>query len=398
MKAAVIISSHIAGLGVIRALGSAGVPVVVLRYEAGDMGHVSKYVRQSLWAPHPEEREAEFVQFLLDAAPRLGQSLLIPTSDTALCALSRNKSVLERHYVVACTDWEVSERFIDKKHTYAIADAAGVPVPRTTVPHCREDVERFAAMASYPCVVKPCQGHRFRTATQARWKWVRADGFEDLLENFQKAAAAGMEVMFQEYIPGEESAGVNYNSYFWGGQELVEFTARKIRNYPPDTGSPCVVVSQRVPDVLDAGRRLLKAMDFCGYSCAEFKRDERDGVYKLIEVNGRHNLSSLLAPHCGINFPLLQYRHLVDGHLPSAGEFREGVHWIDISRDLASLLWRLRRGRFPSASDLGPYLAEHVFAVFDWRDPRPAMTRTADAIAQRWSRYFRRTRPAGGPH
>ena len=32
-----------------------------------------------------------------------------------------------------------------------------------------------------------------------------------------------------------------------------------------------------------------------GFACTEFKYDARDRTFKLLEVNGRHNLSSLLS-------------------------------------------------------------------------------------------------------
>jgi len=73
---------------------------------------------------------------------------------------------------------------------------------------------------------------------------------------------------------------------------------------------------------------MLRALDFHGFANIEFKRDPRDGQYKIIEVNARHNLSALLAVRCGVNFPLLQYRHLVHGELPDQPQCRQGVYWI----------------------------------------------------------------------
>ena len=52
-----------------------------------------------------------------------------------------------------------------------------------------------------------------------------------------------------------------------------------------------MVLSEHVPEVIEPGRKILQAMGFYGYACTEFKRDPRDGSHKLMEVNGRHNLS-----------------------------------------------------------------------------------------------------------
>jgi D-aspartate ligase len=149
----------------------------------------------------------------------------------------------------------------------------------------------------------------------------------------------------QELIPGDEQCGAVYNSYFWNGEPLVEFTSRKIRNSPPETGSPSVVVSEWIPEVAEQGRRLLRAARFSGYSCTEFKRDPRDGQYKVMEVNARHNLSSLLATRCGLNFPWMQYRHLVDGIVPVQRDYQQGIYWVDVTRDLQNATHYLRPAR-----------------------------------------------------
>ena len=65
---------------------------------------------------------------------------------------------------------------------------------------------------------------------------------------------------------------MNYNSYSFDGEVLVEFTAAKIRNAPRDTGSPCCNVSAHIAEVVEPGRRILREMGFYGYACTEFKR------------------------------------------------------------------------------------------------------------------------------
>ena len=51
---------------------------------------------------------------------------------------------------MACTEWNVTEQFIDKKRTYALADAIGVPAPKTTIPHSAEDVEKYSKTVDIP--------------------------------------------------------------------------------------------------------------------------------------------------------------------------------------------------------------------------------------------------------
>lgn len=378
LKPAVILSDHTAGLGLIRSFGIAGVPVIAVHYDKADIGRVSKYVKERVLCPHPEDLEEEFIDFLVKCADRFGGGFLVPSSDPTLSAISRHKELLERYYVVGCTEWSITEKFINKRYTYELADAVGVPAPRTTIPKSEEDVERYAQTIEYPCLVKPAKSHLYYSKFGR--KMVKAENFDQMLGAYREAAEEGLDLMLHEFIPGDDTLTVNYNSYVWGGEALVEFTAEKLRNGPPVLGSTRVGVSKQVPGVLEPGRRLLKAMGFYGFSCVEFKKDPRDGLYKVMDVNGRHNMSSLLAVHCGMNFPWLHYRHLVYGEVPTASDYREGVYWIDLIRDVGYSVGHRGKESYPIKEYIRPYLGPHVFASFNMKDPLPFIQRCAGLV------------------
>jgi len=374
----VIIGAHTVGLGVLRALRHLDIPRLLVSYDARDMGRSSRYITRLYDAPHPETEEQGFINFLLDLSKQWPDAVLLPASDAALAAVARNKPALSQYYRVGCTEWAIAEKFIDKKQTYLLAEAMGVPAPRTLVPYSEDQVLYYGRSVDFPCLVKPCQSHLYFDIFHR--KMVMVHNLEQMLDAYRQARAAGVEVMLQELIPGDDTCGVNYNSYFWGGEPLVEFTARKVRNAPPELGSPCVAMSAETPEVLEPGRRILSAMGFYGYSCTEFKRDPRDGVYKLMEVNGRHNLSTLLAVYCGLNFPELHYRHLALGERPTQRAYRQGIYWIDLVRDLAYSLRRCFKQGYPLGGLLRPYYKEHVFAILDVRDPRPFVRRVSGLV------------------
>ena len=94
-----------------------------------------------------------------------------------------------------------------------------------------------------------------------------------------------------------------------------------------------------------------------------------------MEVNGRHNLSGRLAVRCGVNFPLIQYRHLTDGEIPSRGPFRAGVYWTDVFRDAWYSLACAARERHSAADYVAPYARRHVDAIFDRADMGPFWAR-----------------------
>jgi predicted ATP-grasp superfamily ATP-dependent carboligase len=369
MVPAIVISGGPAGLAVVRALGKAGIPIVMVTYAHDDVAHFSRYVQEVWRAPHPETFTEDFVIFLLNHGPDWRGSLLIPCADAALSAISKFKRALADFYRVACPDWESTRRFLEKKNTRELASAAGVAAPWTLALRGISDLEDQRPKIDFPCLAKPSVSHTYQERFGAKMK--RVESFDEAVVACQEASSLGLEMMLQEFIPGDDGQGVNYNSYYWNGEPLVEFTAQKVRNAPPVYGSPRVVRSKRIEDVLECGRRLLAAAKFSGFSCTEFKKDPRDGKFKLMEVNARHNLSSALAVRCGINFPLLQYRHLICGELPQPGDFTEGIYWIEPVKDLTQSAKYYREERYGWRDYLRPYASRHVFATYDSSDPQP---------------------------
>jgi predicted ATP-grasp superfamily ATP-dependent carboligase len=370
---AIIVHAHTAGLGVIRALGEMNVPVTVMHYENIEIGHLSRFVNEKIRVPDPRASEKDFIDTILDQAKKLKGGLLLPCNDYTVVAISRHKKKLEKFYKVAIPEWEITRKTIIKKYTYDLAEKLGVPFPKTCVLKSEEDIKKVNSHISYPCIMKPCEGHKFYDTYGKKMVMVKNE--QELMDSYNKVSGLGLDVMAQEFIPGDDSHGVNYNSYFWEGAPLAEFTAEKVRSAPPFLGFPRVVISKDLTDVVALGRRLLRGIGFYGYSCMEFKRDARNGIYKLMEVNPRNNLSTSLAVTCGINFPWMIYRHLLFDEIITVNQPKQNVYWIDIVKDVVHSIRYRREERYRLSHYLRPYVSRKVFAVFRLDDPLPFIKR-----------------------
>lgn len=376
---AIVLGCHKMGLGVIRALGEMRVPVVGVYYNRMDMGYVSKYVIARYHCPHPDHDEKGFVSFLIDLASEWKGSVLMPSDDPTLVPTSRHKDALGRFYKVAANDWDVIEKAIFKKYTYALADEIGVPSPRTTIAKEFKDAVSFVKEIGLPCVLKPTVGHLFFEIF--RKKMIIIENLKGLEDAFREVEKADMEMMIQEFVPGNDRSGVNYNSFFVRGEQKIEVTAEKVRLTPPFIGFPRVVISKLIPEVLVPGRTILKAMGYDGFSCMEFKRHPKNGIYYLMEINARLNLSTPLSVKSGINFPYLTYKYYLNGEAPEIDDkFTEGIYWIDIGKDIAETIRSYRTENITMKDYLKPYLSPHVFTILSYSDPMPCLKRSLDMV------------------
>lgn len=366
---------------------------MVAHWDDDDLASVSRYAAEAIRVPAPELDGEAFVKRLLSLADRLSGAVIMPTTDAAVKDVAHRRAELERHFIVDCPTWEVAERFIDKRHTYDLAAELGVAIPRTLVPEGPKDLDAYAAEVEFPCIVKPRESHLW--AARLGDKFTVVNSMAEMRESYAAAADAGLEVMIQELIPGPDRHAVNHNAYRSATEILAECTARKIRQGPPRSGVPRVVLSAAVPEIVEPSRRLLEGLGYEGFACTEFKFDARDGKYKLMEVNGRYNLSSLLSIRCGVNFPWISYRHLVANEAPPPIRPRTELYWIDEWLELA--FNRTRRGRDSARwrEILRPWARDHVFAVFDRHDPGPFrvvagdILRDAARVARRGTRSIR---------
>jgi predicted ATP-grasp superfamily ATP-dependent carboligase len=203
-----------------------------------------------------------------------------------------------------------------------------------------------------------------------------------------------LKMMIQEFIPGDDGQGVNYNSYFVDGRPIAEFTAQKVRIDPPFFGSPRVLVSKDIPEIIEPGRLLLKRLGYSGFSCMEFKRDERDGIFKLMEINCRANKTGSLDVYCGINFPWIQYKHLVFGEIEQQKNrgFKENVYWIDAAKDMVMFFTARKDEGYSLKEYVKPYLGEKVFGILSLKDPIPFLKRCVNIGRTAVGDMFFRTR------
>jgi len=373
---AIVFGCRKPGWGIIRALGQAGVPVIGAYYEKADIGCASRYLVEALQCPHPEFSNDEFRTFVTGLTARFPEAVLVPSDDTSLLALSRMQRTENPRLRVAAPDFRVVEQCVEKDRTYQLAGKIGVRVPRTATVRTLEEALAEATATGFPCLLKPAIGHRFYRMLGV--KMYRVESAAALEELWSRIADIDDDMLIQEYIPGGDDHGVNYNALFNAGEPCVEITAAKRRLSPRGIGFPTVVANDYVPEIIEPARKLLAALGYHGFANVEFKRDARTGEYVLMEINARLNLSLLLSVISGVNFAVMLYRQRLGksiGDWSQADPYGRRLYYIDTWLDCREALRDIRSGTFSVKEFLTPYFSRHVSGVFCFSDPLPFFKR-----------------------
>lgn len=377
--AAVVFNAHITGLAVARALGNMGVPVIALDRDGRAYGLSSKYVNVAALCPNPLEDENGFVQLLLEIGQRLPrQAVLFPSNDEWVFAVSRHRKELEEFYIFPFSDLETIEQILDKKRLYKAAEQLSIPIPKTWYPEEFENAHACASAVPYPCIVKPVEQRSFYEAFAVKVFEVGTE--TELLEILERVAGHG--VVIQEIIGQRLSDFYSLCSYVGkDGDAKGLFVGRKLEQYPASFGTGCLVTSEYVESIASQGAQILRTLGYHGISEAEFIYDDRDGVFKLLDINTRTWKWIGLPVHCGVDLPALAYLEAIGEHIEVADKQRDGVKWVYF-KDYMKLkeaklgvspeahltddeLSVFIQGALPS-----PYLID---AVFNQEDPLPGV-------------------------
>jgi len=263
---------------------------------------------------------------------------------------------------------------MDKVKFYSFAMENGLPIPPTHFVESREELEQVASQINFPCVFKPRDSAALRWENETIFKAFKLYSSAELLETYSQFKRWTDGFIVQEWIEGDDSDLFSCNCYFNELSEpLVTFVARKLRQWPPETGISCLGEECRNDIVLEETLRLFRSMNYRGLGYLEMKRDPGNGKHYLVEPNiGRPTGRSAIAEAGGVELLYTMYCDALGLPLPDNREQKyDGVKWIHLRKDLQSAFQYWRRGELTFRDWVRSLRGRKAFALFSWNDPMP---------------------------
>jgi D-aspartate ligase len=370
-----IIGGDYQGLGIARSLGRHGIGVCVIDDETS-IARASRFVQNVIRVPDLRS-EAGTLEAIASARDRYGLRgwVLYPTREENVAAIAANRDALAKDFRVPTPDLDSVRHAWDKREAYRLAERLSVPIPRTWFP--RTEADLAAIDLAGPVVVKPAIKEHFFYATHAK-AW-RADDAAQLSACFRRAAqiVGDGEVIVQELIPGGGQEQYAYCALFRDGTARASMTVRRRRQHPSDFGRASTYVETiALPEISEPSVRFLRAIGYYGLAELEYKRDPRDGAYKLLDVNARTWGYHTLGRAAGVDFPYLLFRDQLGDRIDEA-HTRPGVRWIRLATDVPNAIRDIRAGTLRPRDYLRTLRGVDTEAVFSLRDPLPGLYEVA---------------------
>lgn len=389
---------HINGIQTVRILARHGVPVIGV---AKDPEHYCVRTRLCKRIIFTDTASEALIETLIEEGPSLGQkAVLYPCTDAIVSIVSEHRDRLEPWYHIVLSAHDTVAMLMDKTRFYAFAEENGFPVSRTLFIYNKDDASKVANEFNFPCIVKPPYNSIPAWDKNSKLKAYLFDTPGEFLESYELLSSWSPTLIVQEWIVGPVRNLFSCNCYFdKNGVPVATFVARKLRQWPPETGDSCLGEECRNDEVLQETLRMFKKVNYRGLGYVEMKQDSRTGKHYIVEPNiGRPTGRSAIAEAGGVELIYSMYCDALDLPLPSQREQKyENTKWIYFGRDFQSALHYYRQGKLTLGEWLRSLRGIKIDAIFAWNDLGPFIWDLLRAIRLFLSPEERRKRDYNAP-
>jgi len=362
----IVLGGGVTAAAVLTLLAQAKIP----SYTIAPLGD---FVRRSRWhrdlpvsglQPSIENLAAFLNQLSLEHA------VLMPCSDDWASAVASLPGTLSTRFPSSTPSVETLNILVDKWKFAEVLEREAIPHPRTRLVHSFQELSNLSDSEFHGAILKPLSSVEF----------ARKYGVKGFVVNNQDEALVTMRkadfpIMLQEFIPGPPAAGYFLDGFVDRTGRICGLLARqRLRMSPPKLGNSTLMVTVPLSEVSPAAeslKRLLGVLEYRGTFSAEFKFDERDGRFKLFEINARPWWYVEFAANCGVDVCSMAYRDALGMPLEATQQYEVGRRGVFFVHDLRA--WKEQR---PSGVSLWAWIQPWFGAdstPFHWNDPAPAI-------------------------
>ena len=232
--------------------------------------------------------------------------LAVGCGDSYVQLLSKNRDNLPENVVAPYIDIDLMNRLIHKEKFYQMCGEEGIDYPATFA-HGKDMGEDFELPFEAPYIVKPSNGIEYwRHPFPTQKKVYKAKDRKELHDILGDIYGAGYDdsIVIQDFIPGDDTymrVLTNYSDrdgqvklMALGHVLLEEHTPHGLENH-------AVIITEHNEELVEKFKNLLEKLHFIGFSNFDIKYDQRDGKFKVFEINTRQGRSNYYVTGSGQN-------------------------------------------------------------------------------------------------
>ncbi|MCD8410902.1 hypothetical protein [Tenacibaculum finnmarkense] len=259
---------------------------------------------------------------------------------------------------------------LDKDIQYKFCEEFKIPYPKSIVIEKNGDLIKVEKMM-FPVLIKP---NKRKDATTEVFRSLFLNNVTDFENNKEKLLfflSEGIVFLVSEFIPGDDTHIYSYVGYRnKDGKILNEWIGKKLNQYPDKFGVFSSGSNQAPKIIQEQGAKLLNSMNLMGICQPEFKYDNRDGKYKLMEINLRSMMWNRVGNLLGVNIQYTQFLDATNQKNQKQSQKEDiKIHFVYLKHEVLNLIFRKKYWKFFKHNLLK---ADKVyFAVYNKNDLKP---------------------------
>lgn len=247
--------------------------------------------------------------------------LLVSSNETYGEYIAKNKEDLKDKFYFNYPSVELQRTLVNKELFYKTYADSVLDLPKTVYFDCKTDTE-IPDNLTYPVIVKPANVILFKHITfKGKRKIYRLSNKEQLEEviGYFKNSDYDDTLIIQEYIPGDDS--YLFDAVVYVGKDkkakLCSFAQIGLQEHSPKMiGNAAVLINgycqfSGVDEQIEKIVKFVEDIGYQGFAEFDMKYDEREGKYKVMEINARQGRCSYYITPCGYNLIEVLYRDLI---------------------------------------------------------------------------------------
>lgn len=377
----VLFEGGVTAIGAARILNKAGIETYTIVDKPGIFAY-SRYYRPLEGIGELASQPAR-LQELLHELP-FSQAVLMPCADDWVRAVAALPADVRENFPSSMAPLRTIETMTDKAEFAAALIRFGIPHPTTRIVATMAELMGVPDEAFAGCFLKPVSSIEFIR----RFPGLKGFTISNQAEAIERMKNGPFPMMLQEFIPGPPTAHYFLDGFMDGNGRICGiFARRRLRMFPPRYGNSTLMVSVPLEEVRPAYESLVRLLDcvqYRGIFNAEFKYDERDREFKILEINARPWWYVEFASRCGLDVCSMAYRDALGEHVDPIAEYQVGRRCANYFLDYSGFR-RRAEGAPASFWKWFKSVATADDAIFCWTDPLPAAAHLIKRVRRRTS-------------
>jgi predicted ATP-grasp superfamily ATP-dependent carboligase len=364
-------------------LGQRGIDVHIGDAAPLAMSRFSRYCKSFTRLPEFFIEPERYFHETCQALKRTKAKVLLPGHED-VGIFSKRRKDLPADVRVALPEWDSYSIAEDKFAILDLAHKTGCPVPETIEIASLKQLEGLSKSTDWPVVIKARIGNSAKGVRIASDKTELLEKYEELFQTYNLPKDRWPVV--QEFLPGE---AVGVCLAYDRGRCIASFAERYLRcKEPGKFGTSTLRETFDNEQLISQAIAVMNELKWHGVVHLDFVADKQ-GRFKLIEINPRLWGALALALFSGIDFPYLWYLTAIEkcnGDLVASQIKKIRCRWI--VGDCLAFAELVKGGRFLEALKLMVPQRNCYHDDFTLRDPLPLSLEICD--------YFTKFIKAGG--